>query len=106
MPTNWNDDAVFGHIGALGDWQPLVRPGTTNSLDLAFAVTTTIASNPPVRLTSVRSNANVVISWTGSGTLQAATNLTGPWSNIAGATSPYSATPSTAPRRFFRVLLP
>ncbi len=32
--------------------------------------------------------ANAIISWTGSGTLQSAPSVRGPWSNVAGATNP------------------
>src|SRR5439155_2384337 len=50
-PTNFNDDAVFGHVDASGaplmDWKPLERPPDyTNSLDLAFEVITTLC--PPI----------------------------------------------------------
>jgi uncharacterized repeat protein (TIGR02543 family) len=41
------------------------------------------------------------IEWLG-GTLQTATDLAGPWSDIPGATSPYLA-PVVSPKRFFRV---
>src|SRR5262249_14126173 len=50
-PTNFNDDAVFGHESPfnvpLRDWKELRRPGTTNSLDLAFIVTTSATNVPP-----------------------------------------------------------
>ena len=53
--TNWNDNAVFGHLdttGALvGAWQELFDPEAASapvSLDLAFALTTTSTlTNPP-----------------------------------------------------------
>ena len=48
--------------------------------------------------TSIQKNANgsVTIEWIGGGTLQAAPTLTGPWENVAGATSPYTFTPDQA----------
>jgi hypothetical protein len=50
-PTNFNDDAVFGHVEGINfpllDWVELRRPGTTNSLDLSFTVTTTLTNLPP-----------------------------------------------------------
>ena len=41
--------------------------------------------------------------WFGSGTLQAAPEVTGTYTNVPGASSPYSVTPLTDPRQFFRV---
>jgi hypothetical protein len=53
--TNWNDNAVFGHLATngipLGDWQELFNPtlpAAPVSLDLAFALTTSSTlTNPP-----------------------------------------------------------
>ncbi|MCL5097647.1 MAG: hypothetical protein M1608_08985 [Candidatus Omnitrophica bacterium] len=45
---------------------------------------------------------NVVISWTGTGTLQSADQVTGPWSDVDGATSPMTITPS-GNSRFYRL---
>jgi hypothetical protein len=44
----------------------------------------------------------VALSWSGTGTLQAAGAVTGPWTNVAGAQSPYSVSPSGL-QRYFRV---
>ena len=44
----------------------------------------------------------VRLEWGGGGTLQAATNLTGLWNNVFGATSPYLS-PMTNAAQFFRV---
>jgi hypothetical protein len=53
-PTNWNDDAVYGDSLGFGgpptNWFALTRPGTTNSLDLAFEITTLTNSCPPPSL--------------------------------------------------------
>jgi hypothetical protein len=54
------------------------------------------------RVSAARQDANVVISWTGGGTLQEAPQATGPWTDVANAATPYSA-PTTAPSRFYRV---
>lgn len=45
----------------------------------------------------------ITISWQAGGVLQSADLITGPWTNVAGASSPFSATP-TGPGKFFRVL--
>jgi hypothetical protein len=48
------------------------------------------------------SGGNVNIVWTGGGTLERAAAITGPWSDVAGATSPYS-TPTSGAEAYFRV---
>ncbi len=110
-PTNWNDDAVYGHVDGFnnpsGDWQELRRPGTTNSLDLAFAVTTQ-TSQPwqlPLTVTVNRPLGTITIAWVGGGTLQEAPSVTGPWANVV----PPPPSPFTipilmnVPQKFYRV---
>lgn len=48
--------------------------------------------------TKVTRNANgsITLEWTGGGTLQAAPAVTGPWTDVAGASSPYNLMPSEA----------
>jgi hypothetical protein len=48
------------------------------------------------------SNGKVVISWTGSGSLQSTADLLGTWTNVPNATSPVTISP-TAPRAFYRL---
>ena len=67
------------------------------------AGTTTVTVNPPVALSIQADGTNVVLNWPG-GTLQSATNLAGPWDAVAGASAPFTLTP-TEPQRFYRVLL-
>jgi hypothetical protein len=65
------------------------------------AAMTTVIVNPPVAL-SAQSSANAfVLAWPG-GTLQSATNVLGPWTNVSPASSPYTNAP-TGPQQFFRV---
>jgi hypothetical protein len=45
---------------------------------------------------------NLSIEWTGGGTLQSATAVTGPWTDVAGASSPFSTTAAGA-GLFYRV---
>jgi hypothetical protein len=45
---------------------------------------------------------NLILTWPSGYTLQTATNATGPYTNISGATSPYTNS-MTDPRRFFRI---
>ena len=50
--------------------------------------------------------ANVVISWTGSGTLQNAQNITGPWLAVGGVTSNSISLRPSAAKRFYRLRVP
>jgi hypothetical protein len=58
----------------------------------------------PPEITSVARNSDgsITITWSGGGTLQAATAVTGPWQDVTGATSPYNFKPS-GPVLFGRV---
>ncbi len=60
--------------------------------------------SPP--MTSQVSSGKVILTWP-FGTLVQATNLLGPWTPVAGATSPYTNTPTAGtPQLFFRVSNP
>lgn len=65
----------------------------------AGGVTTT-----PATLTIVRTDTGAVIQWNGGGRLQGATSVNGPYSDVAGATSPYPVPASDSSTRFWRVL--
>lgn len=49
---------------------------------------------------------NVVISWTGTGILQAASSLAGPWSDVTSASNPLTIPPSAQTQRTFYRLRP
>ena len=61
-----------------------------------------VVTPTPSRLTIVRDQNNVTVSWTGTGALEQAPSLSGPWTAVPGATSPQSI-PITAQRQFYRV---
>jgi hypothetical protein len=48
------------------------------------------------------SGGNVIISWTGGGTLESAPDATGPWAAVTGATSPHTAQ-ATGTATFYRL---
>jgi hypothetical protein len=59
----------------------------------------------PARLNSQKLNNQLVLSWTNAGfNLQTAPFVTGPFTNLPAATSPYT-NPLTAPQQFFRLKL-
>jgi hypothetical protein len=59
-------------------------------------------SNPAVLNQPKLSGGNVTISWTGAGTLQEATDVTGPWAASANQNNPQSV-PASGPRKFYRI---
>jgi hypothetical protein len=67
--------------------------------DVSFAVAS--AAVPP-SLSLALAGKTVVISWQG-GILQSAPRLTGPWSEVTGASSPYLYNPASGPMQFFRL---
>ena len=87
---------------------------STSSTNWIWAEYMTVASNTPfASYSSVTSSVvtlhaqllagNLVLTWS-QGTLQAAGQVSGTYTNINSATSPYTNTPS-GPQRFFRVLV-
>jgi hypothetical protein len=77
-----------------------IQPGNLDSNYLAF-----VPAEPDVQgpvFTAIgRNGGNVVLEWTGGGTLQGADSVLGPWENLAGS-SP-STIPLTGQTRFFRI---
>ncbi len=61
------------------------------------------AIQAPATVSIVRDAANVVISWTGSGTLQSADSVTGPYADVAGATTSPRTIAANAAAKFYRV---
>lgn len=76
-----------------------VVSGANGSLT-SSAATLTVIGSPPF-LTATLVGQKVVIKWTGSYTLLSATNATGPYLPVTGATSPYTNNPPLGTRRFF-----
>ena len=65
--------------------------------------TTMVTVNPPASLVIQFSDGNLILSWSG-GTLQSATNVSGPWDDVSGATSPRTNPPAAA-QEFYRLRL-
>jgi hypothetical protein len=65
--------------------------------------TTTVIVNPPASVTIQSLAGNVILSWPG-GTLQTATDLSGPWDDVSGAASPRT-NPAAASQEFYRLRL-
>lgn len=63
----------------------------------------TDAARPQPRLRFTGSGTNAILSWIGGGGLEGATSVTGPWSCIPEALSPYAVPVGSGPIRFYRV---
>ncbi|MGA4580048.1 LamG-like jellyroll fold domain-containing protein [Limisphaera sp. VF-2] len=59
----------------------------------------------PARLGFRWEGQTLTLVWT-QGRLQSADEVTGPWSDVPGATSPYEVSLTANPRKFFRLVLP
>ena len=55
-------------------------------------------STTPLAFSSIVRNANgsITLTWTGGGTLQSSASIKGPWTDVAGSTSPLTLTPDQA----------
>jgi hypothetical protein len=104
-----DDFAIFGTALASADIKRLAAGGAPSTLAATTKLIAywdfngTIAA-AAAKFTKVTRNANgtITLEWTGGGTLEASPSVTGPWQAIAGATSPYTFTP-TAVRLFGRI---
>ncbi|MHC1768469.1 MAG: hypothetical protein AB9869_30035 [Verrucomicrobiia bacterium] len=70
-------------------------------------ITTTLGTvTPGAEFTSITRNAagQIVIQWTGGGTLQSTDSLSAPnWTAVAGGSSPYTVAPGATGSRFYRI---
>jgi hypothetical protein len=94
------DPDLSGPIDEIRVWRGVLSAAQVAATDFAGP------TNVPdfnVTLSAQISGGNLIVSWP-SGTLLQATNVTGPWSPVAGAVPPsYSVPVSGAPMKFFRV---
>ena len=98
MFARWKEGG--GGDGVSVGWELPSKPGTIAVIpDTAIAWYAAAAPTTGSKITFVKNAGNLVITYTG--TLQSADTITGTWADVAGATSPYSATAS-AGMKFFR----
>jgi hypothetical protein len=90
-------------IDELGVWNRAITPLEAEGIFSAGynSVSFNGGAAPITLAVSSVTNGTFQLSWS-SGTLQSATNLLGPWSDVAGATPPFS-TNTAEPSLFFRV---
>jgi hypothetical protein len=76
----------------------------TGSSDGDYVTIKYSSSVPPKRLDFQKLNNQLVLSWTNAGfNLQSAPTVSGPFTNLPSATSPYT-NPLTAPQQLFRLI--
>lgn len=90
------DEAGAKKVVAMGGDQTVRFTMDSGDFDYLLFVPTSDkpAGGPKFSGITLGADGKVTISWEGGGTLQAAPSITGPWQDVAGATSPYSFTPS------------
>jgi hypothetical protein len=88
----WNgeidDIAIWGRVLSAAEVATLYYGGTGTPISslsgLSAPVVVSIGTNP---------DGSITVTWTGSGVLEAAASVSGPWQTVTGATSPYTFTP-------------
>jgi hypothetical protein len=90
-------------IDDVGIWRRALTPSDVQSIYAAGATGNGFDTFGPVQLASKwTSTGQLQISWQ-QGTLQSATNLTGPWTAVTGATAPVYVVAPTNSQQFYRV---
>jgi hypothetical protein len=93
------------------EWFSILPDGTkvlindTSNPNALRAFRALTASSQPVFAAPTLVGGQVRISWSGSGTLQEAPSLTGPWTTAASQTNPQNVTP-TGTMKFYRIRQP
>jgi hypothetical protein len=107
-PTGTYAQTGSADIDDMGIWRRELSPLEVASIyagasvnGISFASTTSTTPS----LSIAPSGSHVQVSWTGSATLQAAGSITGTFTNVPGATSPYVVAPSST-QLFFRLSIP
>jgi hypothetical protein len=109
--TNWthsevDDDYAYPRFDTLG-----IRSGsaalTADTFEFSRLLVEVVdAAVAPIPLTIAKSGNDVTITWANPAfTLQAAPNVTGTYTNVTGAASPYTI-PASGTARFFRLITP
>ncbi len=87
-----------GNIAEVSVWKAALTPENIASIYLNGVP---VAARP--KFTKIGTTGNgIKIEWTGSGVLQSAPTVTGPWNNVAGASTPFSET-RTGTAKFYRI---
>ncbi|HUS34663.1 MAG TPA: hypothetical protein VM680_04850 [Verrucomicrobiae bacterium] len=92
--------------GASVRWSLLTPEGPVlinhPSAEGALKAFRSVAGGEVTRISISAANGSQVISWNGTGILERATSVTGPWSEVTGASNPYAVS-NTGEMAFFRI---
>jgi Concanavalin A-like lectin/glucanases superfamily/Immunoglobulin domain/Immunoglobulin I-set domain len=102
-PTGTYAESGENDIDDFGVWQRVLTPQEVAAMYAAGKVNGVTFAVPQVKLTIQPVGNQVRITWP-SGVLQSADVVTGPYSDVPSATSPYTISPSAA-KKFYRVRL-
>jgi hypothetical protein len=102
-PTGLYPQPGTANIDDLGVWQRALTPLEAASIYIAAVSNqlSFVGTPPSTFALKVLAGPKLQLTWS-AGTLQSTTNLPGPWTAVAGATSPYTNSPTGA-QQFFRV---
>ena len=91
---------VLHSVSALDEGTYTCVVSGANAPVTSSPATLSVSGSPPF-LNAALVGSSVVITWQGSNPLLSATNVTGPYSPVTGATSPYTVPQPLGARRFF-----
>ena len=111
LTIEWRVDGILVQVGGLtlthnflpGVHTVEVRVSDGTPPPVICTTTVTVLRQP--RMSIRLEGGLVIISWTGDGRLQCATQVTGPWSDVPGATNPYT-TQAVGAHKFYRLICP
>jgi hypothetical protein len=87
----------------MGVWHRVLTPLEVGAMFVGGNVNGITFAPPPANLAVQLIGGQVRVTWS-NGVLQSADNVTGPYSDVGGASSPYVTNP-TAAKKFYRIKL-
>ena len=100
------DDMVvpaFSQVNTSARGFNAIELNTGQNATLGYYDDVSFALAVPGKIAAKKSGGNVVLTWIDGFTLQSASSVNGPYTDIVGATSPYSYDPTTSSGQFFRL---
>ncbi|WP_341849390.1 LamG-like jellyroll fold domain-containing protein [Pedosphaera parvula] len=102
-PTGTYAETGEADIDDFGVWQRVLSPMEISAMYVGGSINGVSFASAPVKMTLQPLGNQLQIVWP-AGLLQAADQVTGPYTDVTAATSPYTVTPAAA-KKFYRVKL-
>lgn len=99
----YNDDGYIDFANANGTGSAVISGTRLVALDSNNGLRAFSVTLPPGPLSITRVGSDVELSWPGGATLQSSSNAAGPYSDVNGATSPYTYSPTPGTQIFYRL---